>query len=74
MTATVMGDQVFKTGALHRMPADLSARFLRPDAGKRTVFHILAQLLVSGILTCYSVWGTPRDLMPSEGLIWEQLD
>lgn len=74
MTATRLGEAVFKTGVLHRMPPDLRARFQRPDPEKRTVFHLLAQLLASGILTCYSTWGTPRHLMPFEGLIIDQLD
>lgn len=74
MTMTEMGGQLFKNGVLNRMPPGLRARFSKPDPQRRTVFHLLAKLLASGILTCHSAWGTPRDLMPFEGLIWDQMD
>jgi hypothetical protein len=73
-TVTQIGDRVFKTGVLHKMPADLQARLLRPDPGGRTVLPFFRKLFAAGILTCYSVFGQPRDIMVFEGLIWDQCE
>lgn len=63
-----------KTGVLHRMPPALVARFEPPDRSERTVLPYFRKLLASGMLTCYSSLGQPRDLMPFKGLIWDQCE
>ncbi len=73
-TVTQIGGQVFKTGALHKMPAQLRARLLRPDPDKRTVLPLFRRLFAAGILSCYSAFGQPRHIMVFEGLIKDQCE
>jgi hypothetical protein len=72
-TARLQG-KYFKTGAVTRMTPGLQRRFLRQDPQGRTVLPIFRELLAAGILTCYSSWGQPRDLVPFERIIWDQLE
>jgi hypothetical protein len=74
MTATQIGSTWFKTGVLHRMPTTLCRAFTGPDPAQRTVFHAFSDLLAAGILTCYSTYGQPRDLMPFLKAIWDQIE
>ena len=71
---TQVGGQIFKTGVLYKMPRDLQQRFHRADPGERTVLPFFRNVLAAGMLTCYSAYGQPRDLMLFEGLIFDQCD
>ena len=73
-TVTQIGGQVFKAGVLHKMPAQLRARLLRPDPDKRTVLPLFRKLFAAGILSCYSAFGQPRHIMVFEGLIKDQCE
>lgn len=73
-TVMEIDGHLFKTGALHKMPPSLRNRFFRPDPNQQTVLHLFRELFAAGILTCYSSWGQPRDLMIYEGTIWDQCE
>jgi hypothetical protein len=73
-TVGTLAGHRFKTGVLTKMPKEIQGRFFEDDPGGRYVFPCFTELLASGMLTCYSSWGTPRDLMIYEGLIWDQTD
>ena len=64
----------YKDGTLIRMPPGLRRRFAEGDKNGSSVFHYFFRALASGILTCYSSWGQPRDLKPFEGIIFDQID
>jgi hypothetical protein len=74
VTAARLQGQYFKTGAVTRMTPGIQRRFSRQDSEGRTVLPLVRELLAAGILTCYSSWGQPRDLMPFEGIIWDQFE
>ena len=74
ITAARVNGRLFKTGALHRMRAAHRRAFTTADHSERSVLDVFAELLAAGILTCYSSEGQPRDLMPFEGLIWDQCE
>jgi hypothetical protein len=65
---------LFKTGTYVKMPTALTRRFFKPDKEGRSVFQYFVPALASGVLTCYSSWGQPRDLMPFDRLILDQID
>lgn len=73
-TVTEIEDRLLKTGVLHKMPAALQARFFRPDPHGRTVLPFFRNLFAAGMLTCYSAFGQPRDVMVFKGLIWDQCE
>ena len=64
----------YKFGAATRMPTALQDRFFRADPTGRTVFPQFTDLLLSGTLTCFSVQGTPRHILPYDQLLVDQLD
>ena len=63
-----------KTGVVTRMPNALAQRFFRPDPRERSVFPNFANLVLAGVLSCYSSWGTPRNLMFFDKIIFDQTD
>jgi hypothetical protein len=73
-TIASLGRRWVKTGVLTPMPIDLYERFFRDDPNGRTVLPCFVELMSSGILTCYGSFGTPRDLLIFEKLIWDQAD
>ena len=56
------------------MPNALQRRFFSKDPKGRSVFPQFTDLLLSGILTCFSVWGTPRHIIPYDRQFMDQLD
>lgn len=68
------GGQLFKSGSVTIMPNALQRRFFAKDPKQRSVFSRFTDLLLSGMLTCYSTWGTPRHLIPYDRQIVDQLD
>jgi hypothetical protein len=74
VTMDVLNGTLFKTGVLVRMPPGLCAAFSAADRGGRFVLPYFRNLLAAGMLTTYSSWGQPRDVMPFEGWIWDQID
>jgi hypothetical protein len=56
------------------MPQRLRRCFKRVDEGGLSVLSYFREMLAAGILTCYSSWGQPRDVMPFEGWIFDQID
>lgn len=73
-SVTQIGDRIFKTGVLHKMPKGLQARLLRPDRHGRTVLPFFSKLFAAGMLTCYSAFGQPRHIMVFEGEIEDQCE
>lgn len=73
-TVASLGRHWVKTGVLITMPTDLYEHFFRDDPNGRTVLPCFVELMSSGILTCYGAFGTPRDLLIFEKLIWDQAD
>jgi len=73
-TVAQIAGQVVKTGVVHRMPAGLQARILRPDRHGRTVLPYFRRLFAAGTLTCYSAFGQPRHIEVFEGLIEDQCE
>ena len=67
-------DRTVKTGVITSMDEPLRDTFSNDDPGGRYVFPCFVDLLASGILTGYAATGTPRDLIVSENLIWDQAD
>lgn len=74
VTVDMLNGNVVKTGVLLRMPPGLRAAFTVPDREGRFVLPYFRNLLASGMSTTYSSWGQPRDVMPFEGWIWDQID
>jgi hypothetical protein len=64
----------WKTGVVTRMPNALARRFFQRDPKQRSVLPCFADVLLAGVLTCYSSWGTPRHLMFYDRLIFDQTD
>jgi hypothetical protein len=69
-----MHGRPWKIGALHRMPAPVANCFSRPDPQGRYVFPFFRNLLASGSLSCYAQYGHPRQLMPFERAIFDQVE
>jgi hypothetical protein len=69
-----IGGIVGKSGVLATMPAELRRAFHERDQSEASVFSEFTDLLASGILTCYSSTGTPRDLLIYEDSLWDQAD
>jgi hypothetical protein len=63
-----------KTGILKKLHPGLAKRFSRPDPKQRTVLPLFSRLFATGILTCYSTTGQPRDICGFERVIWDQTD
>jgi hypothetical protein len=63
-----------KTGVLQKLHPGLAKRFSRPDPEGRTVLPFFSRLFATGILTCYSTTGQPRDICVFEKVIWDQTD
>ena len=66
--------QMWKTGVITPMPNALAKRFFQRDPKGRSVLSCFSDVLMSGLLTCYSSWGTPRHLMFYDRIIFDQLD
>lgn len=73
-TVASLGKHGVKTGVLTPMPDDLHERFFRDDPNGRTVLPCFVDLMCSGMLSCYGSWGTPRNILIFEKLIWDQSD
>jgi hypothetical protein len=74
ISVSQMEGRWFKTGAMNRMSGAIRKRFFRQDPQGRTVLPLLRELFGAGIMTCYSNWGQPRDLMFFDGYVWDQLE
>ena len=66
--------KIWKFGAATRMPTTLQRRFFIDDLQGRTVLPEFTDLLASGVLICYSTWGTPRYVMVYEKLFLDHTD
>ena len=73
-TVQAIEDSVYKSGTVTVMPNALQRRFFSKDPKGRSVFPQFTDLLLSGILTCFSVWGTPRHIIPYDRQFMDQLD
>lgn len=69
-----MHGRPWKTGALHVMPSPVANCFSRPDPHRRHVLPLFRNLLASGSLSCYAKYGHPRQLMPFERAIFDQVE
>lgn len=67
-------DRTWKFGAITRMPEDLQERLFEDDSQGRYVLPVFIDLLASGVLICYSTWGTPRYVMIYEKLFLDHTD
>ena len=74
MTTVDVDGVAFKTGVLTNMRPSLQRMFTKQDPSKQTVLPLLRPLLAAGILTCFAKFGTPRDLMPFDAVIWDQME
>jgi hypothetical protein len=74
VTAIPMRGLLWKTGVLYPMPPGLVAHFMKPDPQERTVLPMFRNMFAAGMLTCYSVTGQPRNVLPFERMIWDQTD
>ena len=63
-----------KTGVISTLPEELLQAFGRCSPERSSLFPCFADMLASGILTCYSSTGTPRDIFPFLGQVWDQAD
>ena len=70
----VFNGTAYKFGAATHMPTALRDRFFTTDPKGRTVFPEFTDLLLSGTITCFSVQGTPRHILPYDQLVVDQLD
>jgi hypothetical protein len=66
--------ELWKWGAITKMPKALQRRFFQDDPQERSELSQFTDLFVAGSLACYSKWGTPRWLLCYEGLILDQTD
>jgi hypothetical protein len=65
---------LYKTGALNRLPASLRRKWLVQDRAGRTVLPLFRELFGAGVATCYSSWGQPRHIAIFEGYVFDQLE
>jgi hypothetical protein len=73
-TAQVIKGAIYKAGTVTIMPNALQRRFFRKDPKGRSVLPQFTDLLLSGMLTCFSTWGTPRHILPYDRQFVDQLD
>jgi hypothetical protein len=73
-TAQQFRGSVHKAGAVTVMPNALQRRFFNQDPKGRSVLPQFTDLLLSGMLTCFSTWGTPRHIIPYDRQFVDQLD
>ena len=66
--------QLFKTGALNRLPTAIRRKWLVQDKAGRTVLPLFRELFGAGVATCYSSWGQPRHVAIFDGFVFDQLE
>jgi hypothetical protein len=66
--------QNFKVNVITMMPGALQKRFFQKDPKGRSVLPCFTDLLMSGMITCFSSWGTPRHVTAYDKMIIDQLD
>jgi hypothetical protein len=64
----------YKSGSVISMPGALQKRFFNPDPKERSVLPIFTDVLMCGMLTCFSSWGTPRHVAAFDKHFMDQLD
>ena len=69
-----LSGRLFKVNAVTMMPGALQKRFFQKDPKERSVMPCFTDLLMSGMLTCFSTWGTPRHVTAYDRMIIDQLD
>ena len=66
--------QLWKAGALNRIPAAVRKKWLVEDPEGRTVLPIFSELFGAGVATCYSSWGQPRHIAIFDGYVLDQVE
>ena len=66
--------ELWKTGALNRMPATVRKKWRVQDRSGRTVLPLFRELFGAGVATCYSSWGQPRHIAIFDGYVLDQLE
>jgi hypothetical protein len=74
VTVEQVEGELFKTGALNRLPAALRKKCHVQDSAGRTVLPLFQELLGAGVATCYSSWGQPRHIAIFDGFVFDQLE
>lgn len=64
----------FKVNAVTMMPGALQKRFFQKDPKERSVMACFTDVLMSGMITCYGSWGTPRHIAAYDRMLIDQLD
>ena len=66
--------ELWKTGALNRIPAAVRKKWLVQDRAGRTVLPLFCELFGAGVATCYSSWGQPRHIAIFDRYVLDQVE